>query len=319
MTVIDESLTARGFTPAGSVPLVYGMQRLILGITIHHWGAFGQTHDGVNNFFVNGPGATSAHFVASGYPRPRINCLVSPADAAWHAGNARGNATTIGIECRPEATEADYRVVAELVRFLRDTYGANLPLFPHRYWQATACPGQWDLAKIDRMAEAMKKPAASTAPKPTPKPTPIQPKPPVKEDMKVTHERVVIPANMKFPVANKAAALWRPGKAGVSNGENWNLAVQGLGYYDCDVFIQGTGLGDGETLTVQGFIVTGGGKTRSGYFPQEIHGSADGKFHGVFRLKTPLLSTARLEIEVQSTTTTAVVTNYGADVFAFHA
>lgn len=306
MTVIDESLTARGFTPANSVPLVYGMKRLILGITIHHWGAFGQTHDGVNAFFVNGPGATSAHFVASGVPRPRINCLVSPEDAAWHAGNARGNATTIGIECRPEATEADYKVVAELVRWIRDTYGLNLPLFPHRYWQATACPGVYDLAKIDRMAEALKtKPAGGiiTTPK-----TPIQPKPtPKVGDMQISHDQ---------PVITKAVTLAKGVDTWLKNGDsNWNLATEALGYYDCDLFIRGRGLPDGESITVQAFIVTKGG--RSGYFPVEIHGSADGTFSGSVPLKTPLLSTARLEIMVNSSVAGAMIDSYGSQTFAF--
>lgn len=148
MTTINESLTAKGYTPAASVPQVFGRARTIDGIVIHHWGVTGQSHDGVVNFFVNGPGATSAHFVVSA---GRIHCLVNPADAAWHSGNAVGNATTIGIECRPEATDADYATVAELVAFLRDEYG-NLPLSPHRQWQATACPGVWDLARIDQLA-----------------------------------------------------------------------------------------------------------------------------------------------------------------------
>lgn len=146
---IDESLTAKGYTPAASVPAVYGQSRVIKSITIHHWGALGQTHDGVVNFFVNGPGATSAHFVASA---GRIHCLVNPADAAWHAGNATGNATSIGIECRPEATDGDYKTVAELVRYLRSNYGTDLPLIPHRNWQSTACPGVWDLDRIDNLA-----------------------------------------------------------------------------------------------------------------------------------------------------------------------
>jgi hypothetical protein len=148
MTNIDESLTAKGFTPAAYVPQVFGRARTIDGIVIHHWGLTGQTHDGVVNFFVNGPGSTSAHFVASA---GRINCLVNPADAAWHSGNAVGNATTIGIECRPEATDGDYETVAELVRYLRGQYG-NLPLSPHRQWQSTACPGVWDLDRIENLA-----------------------------------------------------------------------------------------------------------------------------------------------------------------------
>ena len=156
---IDESLTAKGFTPAAQVPQVYGGPRTVESITIHHWGAFGQTHDGVVNFFVNGPGLTSAHFVCSA---GRTHCLVSPGDAAWHAGNARGNRTSVGIECRPEADENDYREVADLVAWLRSQYG-DLPLIPHRDWQATACPGIWDLAKIDALARG-----GSAAPAPAP-------------------------------------------------------------------------------------------------------------------------------------------------------
>ena len=148
MTTINEAQTAKGYTPAALVPAAFGRPRTIEGIVIHHWGVFGQRHDDVVKFFVSGPGATSAHFVVSA---GRIDCLVSPQDAAWHSGNAVGNATTIGIECHPEATDADYATVAELVRYLRDQYGA-LPLTPHRQWNATACPGIWDLPKIDRLA-----------------------------------------------------------------------------------------------------------------------------------------------------------------------
>jgi hypothetical protein len=150
MTTINESQTAKGYTPAASVPQVFGRARTIDGIVIHHWGLTGQTHDGVVNFFVNGPGQTSAHFVVSA---GRIDCIVSPLDAAWHSGNAVGNATTIGIECRPEATDADYATVAELVAWLRSEYG-NLPLTPHRQWQSTACPGVWNLDRINALAAA---------------------------------------------------------------------------------------------------------------------------------------------------------------------
>lgn len=148
MTAINESLTAKGYTPAAYVSQVFGRPRTIDAIVIHHWGVTGQTHDGVVNFFVNGPGTTSAHFVVSA---GRIHCLVSPLDAAWHSGNAVGNATTIGIECRPEATDEDYATVAELVAFLRSEYG-DLPLTPHRQWQSTACPGVWNLDRINKLA-----------------------------------------------------------------------------------------------------------------------------------------------------------------------
>jgi N-acetylmuramoyl-L-alanine amidase len=158
MTTINESLTAKGYTAAADVPAVFGRPRTIDGIVIHHWGLTGQTHDGVVDFFVNGPGQTSAHFVVSA---GRINCLVSPLDAAWHSGNAVGNATTIGVECRPEATDADYATVAELVAWLRSEYG-DLPLTPHRQWQSTACPGVWNLDRINRLATTATIKTAST-------------------------------------------------------------------------------------------------------------------------------------------------------------
>lgn len=169
MTTINESHTAKGYTPAAYVKSVFGQARTIESITIHHWGVFGQKHDDVVRFFESGPGTTSAHFVVSA---GRIDCLVSPVDAAWHAGSAKGNATSIGIECHPEATPEDYETVAELIRFLRTAYG-NLPLIPHRQWHATACPGIWDLAKLDKLAkvQAAVSPESSTVTPNTPTPT----------------------------------------------------------------------------------------------------------------------------------------------------
>ena len=140
---IDESRTAVKYTP--------GRQgRKIVDLVIHHWGLDGQTHDGVVDWFCNpAKGAqTSAHFVVSA---GRVHCIVSPADTAWHAGYWDENLQSIGIECRPEATAADYATVAELVRWLRTRYG-NLPLRPHKQFYSTDCPGRWDLSRLDRLA-----------------------------------------------------------------------------------------------------------------------------------------------------------------------
>jgi N-acetylmuramoyl-L-alanine amidase len=167
---INEALSDSEFTNPEHVPAVFRQgPRRIESITIHHWGVFGQTHDGVVNFFLHQSFTTSAHFVVSD---GRIDCLVSPKDAAWAAGNAYGNTTSIHIECRPEATEGDYKTVAWLVNWLRNVYGPSLPLIPHRYWQNTACPGIWDLNKIDRLARAV-----DIAPAPAPPaPAPMQPR-----------------------------------------------------------------------------------------------------------------------------------------------
>lgn len=164
MTVINESWTAKGFTPAAQVP-----GRNIEHIDIHHWGERGQTHDGVVAFFcTTGPGSTSAHYVVSG---GRIDCIVSDADVAWHSGVWSENLRSIGIECRPEATDADYATVAELVRTLRARYG-DLPLHGHREFFPTACPGVWDLERLDRLART------GTV---TPQSTPVQ-----EDDMPLT-------------------------------------------------------------------------------------------------------------------------------------
>lgn len=139
---------SKNFTPAADVPAVFGQPRNVQSITIHWWGSYGQQFLDVVKFLCTNNTPTSAHYVAEA---GRVACLVSPDDAAWHAGNAAGNASSIGIECRPEATDGDYATVAELVAELRQTYG-NIPLKAHRDWYNTACPGVWDLARIDRLA-----------------------------------------------------------------------------------------------------------------------------------------------------------------------
>lgn len=148
---INEQLSDTEWTAAINTLATFGTPRRIESITIHHWGSFGQTHYGVVDFFVNRNANTSAHFVASDN---LIHCLVSPENTAWAAGNAYGNATSIHIEARPEATDGDYRTVSWLVAWIRSVYGPGLPLRAHSSWSATACPGKWDLARVDREARA---------------------------------------------------------------------------------------------------------------------------------------------------------------------
>lgn len=167
--VIDESLTAKGWTPAADAP-----DRVIEFIGIHHWGNFGQTHDGVNNFFVNGPGATSAHFVCSA---GRVNCLVSPPDVSWAMGTWAANLQAVTIELRPEASDADYQTAAELIAWIRAEYGADLPLRPHRAYYNTSCPGIWDLDRLDRMARAITAGGVVSAPIAPASPAQLAPNP----------------------------------------------------------------------------------------------------------------------------------------------
>ena len=144
----------------------------VKSITIHHWGARGQKFDNVVNWLCQKRAGTSAHYVVEA---GKVACIVDPDRRAWHAGNSRGNHESIGIECRPEATEGDYATVAALVADLRAVYG-NIPLKRHRDWTSTACPGVWDIGKIDRLARGVKPsvPSVSTggASVPAPKPKP---------------------------------------------------------------------------------------------------------------------------------------------------
>jgi hypothetical protein len=97
-----------------------------------------------------------------------VACIVSPDDIAWHAGDWGANVANIGIECNPRATDADYQTIGELVAYLRGLYG-DLPLYPHRHWTQTTCPGVYDIARIDAIARgADVKPQAATGPAPIP-------------------------------------------------------------------------------------------------------------------------------------------------------
>ena len=152
------------FTPASRVRAVYGMDRKITAITIHHWGIKGQRFQNIVNYLCRKGGNTSAHeVIESG----KVAVIVDHKNAAWHSGNAKGNATTIGLELRPEATDGDYATAAQRIADLRKTYG-DLPLIPHKSWKATACPGNWDLKRLDREARAIGTGTVKPAGKPKP-------------------------------------------------------------------------------------------------------------------------------------------------------
>lgn len=133
-------------------------------IVIHHWGSRGQKFDNVVSWLCNPRANVSAHYVAEG---GRVARLVDESRSAWHAGSRAGNHGGIGIECRPEATDADYATVAALVRNIRERRG-DLPLRPHSAFTSTACPGAWDLDRLDREARGKSSPSR-------PAPAPVKP------------------------------------------------------------------------------------------------------------------------------------------------
>lgn len=174
----ETSKTAKHFT---------NTQRTVKGITIHWWGSDGASFDGIVNWFCapTTTAQTSAHYVAQGadansVENRRVACIVDPDVIAWHAGDWNANVSNIGIECRPEARAVDYDVVAELVARLWMTYGV-VPLYPHKHWTSTSCPGRWDVEKVRTLAvvkyEALKSGGTTSPSKPT-TPTTTTPAPP---------------------------------------------------------------------------------------------------------------------------------------------
>lgn len=131
-------------TPNQSSRASYGWTGNPDGITWHWWGhPKGDTLEGTVNFFVNiSPtypveNRTSAHFVVSD---KRVACIVSPTEAAWHAGNTEGNGRTIGIEVDPALPGETLETCAELAADLERQFG-SLNHYGHRDWTSTECPG----------------------------------------------------------------------------------------------------------------------------------------------------------------------------------
>lgn len=131
-------------------------------ITIHWWGdpSTRPGFNGVCNWLCTPAAQVSAHYVVEA---GRVACLVDCNKAAWHAGSAAGNQTSIGIECNPRMSAGDLETVAELVADLRKTYG-DLPLVPHSHWVGTACPGTYHnkLGWIDGRARQLARKTTTT-------------------------------------------------------------------------------------------------------------------------------------------------------------
>ena len=121
-------------------------------ITIHWWGDPNShpTFESTISWLCQSRAQVSANYVAEA---GRVACIVDPDNTSWHAGNTAANKLSISIECNPRCSDADYETVGELVANLRKTYG-NLPLYPHKHWSNTACPGNYDLNRINSIANS---------------------------------------------------------------------------------------------------------------------------------------------------------------------
>lgn len=150
------NIDSPNYTPAHLVAATYGRARNISSITIHWWGLpeWNQKFVPVVDYLCdrNRPSRTSAHEVIEA---GRVACIIDHANAAWHCGNAQGNATSIALELNPRMSEGDYMTAAERIRDIRRMHGWDLPLVKHNYWKATQCPGYYDIARLDHLAKTI--------------------------------------------------------------------------------------------------------------------------------------------------------------------
>lgn len=109
------------------------------GLVWHWWNTPAQagTFESTINFFCSQSAGTSAHFIVSD---KRVACIVSPTEAAWHAGNSEANGRTIGIEVDPRLPGDTLETCAELAADMERQFG-SLNHYGHKDWTQTECPG----------------------------------------------------------------------------------------------------------------------------------------------------------------------------------
>lgn len=153
---VDKQWNSPNYTSNAQVPSVFGRKRSIDYITIHWWGdpKNNPSYKDVISWLCLARSQVSAHDVITGTGR-KVAVLVNYDDAAWHTNNATGNATSLGFECDPRCRPEDYEAVAQDIADTWKYYGRMIPLRAHSSWTATACPGNYDIAKLNKMALAM--------------------------------------------------------------------------------------------------------------------------------------------------------------------
>lgn len=136
-------------------------------IIIHHWGADGMSFDGVVSWLCNPKSYVSAHYVIEA---GKAACLVNWNDAAWHAGSRTANTSSIGLECRPEMSDGDFDTVAQVIASIWKGLGKKVPLYGHKDYANTSCPGRY-YPKLKQLYALAEKYYNGETPKPQPTPT----------------------------------------------------------------------------------------------------------------------------------------------------
>lgn len=175
---VDYSKNSPNYTPNSQVRGAFGYPRTIDWITIHWWGDpnTNPSYEGVISWLCNPRSQASCHDVITGTGN-RVAVIVNNSNAAWHAGNAQGNATSLGFECDPRCRPEDYEAVAQDVAETWRYYGREIPLRGHNSWRATQCPGNYDLNRIAQRAREINNPKPAPTPVPAPQPTPVPAQP----------------------------------------------------------------------------------------------------------------------------------------------
>lgn len=150
---VDYSKNSPNYTPNAQVRAAYGYPRTIDWITIHWWGdpSTDPTIEGVVSWFLQSRSQVSAHDVITGSGN-RVFVVVAYPDAAWHAGNALGNTSSLGFECDPRCRPEDYEAVSQDIAETWKFYGRVIPLRAHNSWTSTQCPGNYDLSRLHARA-----------------------------------------------------------------------------------------------------------------------------------------------------------------------
>lgn len=138
---------------------VFGIARSIDGITYHWWGdpSFNPLFLNIISWLCRANGNTSAHVVGEA---GQIAWIVDAINIAWHAGNARGNATTVGYECNPRLSDGDYQTMGEFHYTMEKAYNKRLAIYVHKEWSSTSC-SPIDKARIRRIADSFHNGTAS--------------------------------------------------------------------------------------------------------------------------------------------------------------
>lgn len=172
---VNTSLRAVHKTDNAFVQRIFGYPRGY-DCTVHHWGALGQNIHTVAQYLASAnERSVSAHVVLQ---EDYVYFLVDFDDAAWHAGNAEGNAKTIGIECRPEMTEGDLKTLASVIRYIqKHTPDSDALVYIHQNWTPTACPGKY-ATQVDKIVNLVNAGNITPSSTPTKPPVPVKPAPP---------------------------------------------------------------------------------------------------------------------------------------------